>query len=82
MDFDNSDAPESPEGDLDAELNDTARVSCPYCGEANELMVDLAGGATQEYIEDCEVCCQPCLVKVQLDGEGHASVTATTLDDK
>ena len=49
----------TPDGDLDADLNDVAPVSCPYCGESNELFVDPGGGAIQEYVEDCEVCCQP-----------------------
>ena len=80
MDF--LESPESPENELDAELNDTARVSCPYCGEASELLVDLAGGAAQEYIQDCEVCCQPWLVRVRLDAEGFTSVSLTTLDDE
>ncbi len=80
MDF--LESPESPENELDAELNDTARVLCPYCGEASELLVDLAGGAAQEYVQDCEVCCQPWLVRVRLDGEGFASVSLATLDDE
>lgn len=70
------------DGDLGAELNDSAWVSCPYCGESSELPVDLAGGAVQEYVQDCEVCCHPWLVRVHLDGEGHASVSVTTLDDE
>jgi hypothetical protein len=70
----------APDDELGAELNATAWVSCPYCGEASELPVDLAGGSVQEYVEDCEVCCQPWLVRVQLDGEGYASVSVTTLD--
>ena len=82
MDFDILEPSESPDDDLDADLNDTARVSCPYCGEASELRIDLAGGATQEYVEDCEVCCQPWLVRVQLDEGGYPSVSATTLDDE
>ncbi|MDZ4805635.1 MAG: CPXCG motif-containing cysteine-rich protein [Candidatus Eisenbacteria bacterium] len=32
---------------------------CAYCGEPNETTVDLTGGETQEYVEDCRVCCQP-----------------------
>jgi hypothetical protein len=36
---------------------------CPYCGEPLELLVD-AGDLGQEYIEDCEVCCQPMIVEV------------------
>ena len=70
------------DGDLDAELSDSAAVSCPYCGESSELLVDLVGGAVQEYVEDCQVCCRPWLVRIQLDGEGHASVSVTTLYDE
>ena len=78
------DGPDGPDDDLElaAELNDTASVSCPYCGQESELMVDLGGGTAQEYVEDCQVCCRPWLVRVQLDADGHSSVTATTLDDE
>ncbi len=94
MDFDLPDPPGSADSadspdlsdslgdDLGTGLNDASWVSCPYCGEASELVVDLAGGTIQEYVEDCEVCCQPCLVRAQLDAEGHASVTVSTLDDE
>ena len=68
--------------DPDAELNDSASLSCPYCGEASEVQIDLAGGAMQEYVQDCEVCCHPWLMRVKLDGEGLASVSVTTLDDE
>jgi hypothetical protein len=69
------------EGDLDAELADAALVYCPYCGEEVEVTVDPAGGELQEYVEDCEVCCQPWSVRVWVDGDGVPSVTVTTLDD-
>ena len=82
MDFDDLESLDMPEGDQDAELDDVAEVSCPYCGESSELSVDPGGGATQEYVEDCEVCCQPWLVRVRFDGEGQASVSLATLDDE
>ena len=69
-------------GDLDTEFDDLASVACPYCGESSELQVDLAGGASQEYVQDCDVCCRPWLVRVRLDAEGHASVSVATLDDE
>jgi transcription elongation factor Elf1 len=34
------------------------RISCPYCGEPTDIILDLSGGA-QSYIEDCQICCQP-----------------------
>ena len=73
---------DSPDDDLDADLNDTASVSCPYCGESGDLLVDLAGGAHQEYVQDCEVCCHPWIVRVELDSHGVPSVSVTTLDDE
>jgi hypothetical protein len=36
-----------------------AEVECPYCGEVVELTLDPDGGATQDYVEDCEVGCRP-----------------------
>ena len=33
-------------------------ITCPYCGENFELVVDCSI-PEQEYIEDCEVCCRP-----------------------
>ncbi|HEY8682184.1 MAG TPA: CPXCG motif-containing cysteine-rich protein, partial [Rhodanobacter sp.] len=33
-------------------------ISCPYCGEPIEILVDASAG-DQHYIEDCQVCCRP-----------------------
>jgi hypothetical protein len=65
----------------DAELTESAMAYCPYCGEEVEILVDPAGGGTQSYVEDCEVCCQPWQVTVFLDHQGGVSVTLGTLDD-
>lgn len=35
-----------------------AASTCPYCGEAIALVLDLSVDE-QDYVEDCEVCCQP-----------------------
>lgn len=37
---------------------DAQRITCPWCGEPMELLIDTSAGA-QEYIEDCEICCRP-----------------------
>jgi hypothetical protein len=33
-------------------------VQCPYCWEQFSLLID-ASVESQEYVEDCEVCCRP-----------------------
>jgi hypothetical protein len=55
-------------------------VICPYCGEANEIAVDAGGGAEQDYVEDCQVCCRPYRATITYTG-GRVQVTATPLDD-
>lgn len=62
----------------DGTVDGEATVSCPYCGEAVEITLDPGGGTHQDYVEDCEVCCQPWRVSVEfgLDGEAHVDVSA------
>ena len=55
-------------------------VHCPYCGEPLEIWVDESGGAFQNYIEDCQVCCQPMMVSVTIDDE-DCSVVVRRADD-
>jgi hypothetical protein len=57
-------------------------VWCPYCGEPVEIGLDPGSGTTQEYVEDCAVCCRPWQVSVQYDGEGSAHVRVTALDEE
>jgi hypothetical protein len=45
--------------------NPSHDLVCPFCGEAEELTVDLGGGQSQMYIEDCSVCCRPRTVHVE-----------------
>jgi len=40
-------------------------VSCPFCGEEDEVSVDAGGGRYQTYTEDCPVCCRPRIVHVE-----------------
>lgn len=42
-------------------------ITCPYCGENFELIVDCSI-PQQEYIEDCEVCCRPINLSVTVEG--------------
>lgn len=40
-------------------------VTCPFCGQSDELFVDAGGGEHQTYTEDCAVCCHPRIVHVE-----------------
>ena len=44
---------------------------CDACGEEIVVPVDPAAGASQEYVEDCPVCCRPNLLRVRFDAEGR-----------
>ena len=33
-------------------------ISCPYCGELIDVIIVMED-IDQQYIEDCQVCCQP-----------------------
>ena len=47
---------------------DTFVITCPYCGEAVEVQVeeDVRGS----FVQDCEVCCSPWLVRVTRSADG------------
>jgi hypothetical protein len=67
-----------PTGDTAADI--VATVRCPYCGEMVEIGLDPGGGASQEYVEDCQVCCRPWRVVVAYGPEGDADVTVEPED--
>lgn len=48
-------------------MDDIFTVMCPYCGEEVEISIepDVAGS----FVQDCEVCCHPWLVRVGYDGD-------------
>jgi hypothetical protein len=68
---------EFPLGDGTADLD--ATVECPHCGESIEITLDPGSGTEQDYVEDCEVCCQPWQVSVRYHNDGHAEVSVTAL---
>lgn len=50
-------------------MDDAAEFVCGYCGEASTIDVDPFGGRSQSYVEDCQVCCRPNRVQVQVDAQ-------------
>jgi len=55
-------------------------IQCPYCGETMVLLIDCLA-AEQHYIEDCEVCCRPMVVLVELAADGNPQVRVQREDD-
>lgn len=50
------------------------RIGCPYCGELIDVCVEILDDS-QEYIEDCQVCCRPIIFTVSSGMEGQALIS-------
>ncbi len=48
-------------------------ISCPFCGEAITLLIDCSV-PEQQYTEDCQVCCSPILISVEINHDGHITL--------
>jgi hypothetical protein len=70
-DFEQEGQDEFLAGDVQAH----SEVTCPYCGETVSIELDVGGGSSQDYVQDCAVCCQPWRVQVEYDEDGLAHVT-------
>jgi hypothetical protein len=58
-------------------MKDEAIYVCESCGEEIVVPVDVSAGASQEYVEDCPVCCRPHLVHVEIEEDGEVRVWAS-----
>ena len=55
-------------------MNDEATYVCDACGEEIVVSLDLSAGESQDYVEDCPVCCRPNVIHVEIDSDGEARV--------
>jgi hypothetical protein len=46
-------------------LRDETAYTCPTCGERIVIPLDRSAGEEQEYVEDCPVCCNPNVIRVE-----------------
>ena len=60
-------------------LLETVSLDCPYCGQTFTTTADLSGGS-QQYIEDCPVCCRPVEFRLEA-GPGMELLSLTTRRD-
>lgn len=47
-----------------------APLTCPYCGETFDVLIDRSEGKVQSWEMDCEVCCRPIRVGVRWKKKG------------
>ena len=57
-------------------MQSEASYICGACGEEIVVPVDLSAGASQEYVEDCPVCCQANVIRVEVEPDGEARAWA------
>lgn len=50
--------------------------TCDACGEEIVIPIDLSEGESQEYVEDCPVCCRPNVIHVEVEDDGEVRVWA------
>jgi len=57
-------------------MGDEATYICDACGEEIVIPIDPTAGASQEYVEDCPVCCRASVIRVEIDEDGEVQVRA------
>jgi transcription elongation factor Elf1 len=53
-----------------------AAYTCDSCGEEIVIPVDISQGRSQEYVEDCPVCCHANVIHVEIDERQEVRVWA------
>lgn len=57
-------------------MNEEASYICGACGEEIVVPIDFSQGESQEYVEDCPVCCRANLIRVEIDPDGEATISS------
>ena len=57
-----------------------AGFQCAACGEWNLTAVDESAGSRQRYVEDCQVCCKPNVLRIEYDRASGEFVITSELE--
>jgi hypothetical protein len=57
-----------------------AGFQCAGCGEWNSTTLDESAGRHQSYVEDCQICCRPNLLRVEYDMASREFLIAAALE--
>ncbi|MBT8267254.1 MAG: CPXCG motif-containing cysteine-rich protein [Bacteroidia bacterium] len=60
-------------------MNELHFFICPYCWEKISMLVDTSQ-ERQEYIEDCEVCCNPISLNIECENGSIISFSALNIE--
>ena len=52
---------------------------CPHCWESISMLIDLSQ-RDQHYVEDCEVCCNPLQISVQIEEQSIVYFEVASLE--
>ena len=61
-------------------LLEETSINCPYCGEPLDILID-GSIEQQEYIEDCQVCCRPMSIRLNISVNGDIQIEARHEDE-
>jgi hypothetical protein len=59
-------------------MQEEAQITCPFCWEVLTILLDLSL-PDQDYIEDCQVCCQP--IRIHYTSEDRTLTLLETQQD-
>lgn len=71
---------EGYEDSLNEMMVQQGQFSCSFCGEPNDTFIDPSQGAEQEYVEDCQTCCAPNLLRLSWQ-EGSGSWLMVSMEE-
>ena len=63
-------------------MDDDASYICEHCGEEIVVPIDPSAGSSQEYVEDCPVCCNPSVIRVEIASDGDVRVWGAAEQDR
>ena len=59
-----------------SQLEEDLEYNCPYCAAALSLRLDNTAGSRQSFIVDCENCCRPIEIELDVEPDGYVSLIA------
>ena len=57
-------------------VEDEYTFACPYCAAEVSMTVDFTAGRRQSFSTDCEVCCRPIAIRLEVGDGGVESFSA------